>query len=301
VGAILDFEKPDVVHTNNLTGFSVSIWKEILKRKIRLVHTLRDYSLACFHVGLYRKDCLCERHCADCRSFSSLRKIESAAVSAVVGNSTFTLEAHQRFGFFQGVPSSTIFNICDDLSAEERKAARNESEHIFGFIGALEPKKGIEILLRAMTDLSIPNWRLKIAGSGFDQYVLSLKGRYSDPRIEWLGFIAAEKFYSSVDTVVIPSLWPEPLPRTFIEALSFGCSAICASSGGIEEIAGLGKVVRVYPPLDHKSLTAALQDALLDRERWSIGGFKSAEAAEAFSPERIVSQYRDVYKGNRPR
>ena len=46
-GRILDIEKPDVVHTNNLTGFSVSLWSEANRRNIRIVHTLRDYSLTC--------------------------------------------------------------------------------------------------------------------------------------------------------------------------------------------------------------------------------------------------------------
>ena len=44
---ILDEENPDVVHTNNLSGFSVSVWREARQRGIRIVHTLRDYSLLC--------------------------------------------------------------------------------------------------------------------------------------------------------------------------------------------------------------------------------------------------------------
>ncbi|MBU9858666.1 glycosyltransferase, partial [Rahnella aceris] len=39
--------KPDVVHTNNLSGFSVGIWKLLSQLKIPLVHTTRDYYL--FH------------------------------------------------------------------------------------------------------------------------------------------------------------------------------------------------------------------------------------------------------------
>jgi len=47
MGKILDKEKPDVVHTNNITGFSIAIWHEVHKRNFRLVHTLRDYYLLC--------------------------------------------------------------------------------------------------------------------------------------------------------------------------------------------------------------------------------------------------------------
>ncbi|WP_245330222.1 glycosyltransferase [Bradyrhizobium sp. AS23.2] len=54
---ILDIEKPDVIHTNNLTGFSVSLWSEAKRRNIRIVHTLRDYSLLCKRSTLFRGGC----------------------------------------------------------------------------------------------------------------------------------------------------------------------------------------------------------------------------------------------------
>jgi len=53
VGRILDDVKPDVVHTNNMTGFSVSVWHEARQRGIPIVHTLRDYSLACSRAALF--------------------------------------------------------------------------------------------------------------------------------------------------------------------------------------------------------------------------------------------------------
>ncbi|WP_148675039.1 glycosyltransferase, partial [Klebsiella pneumoniae] len=35
--------KPDIVHTNNICGFSVSAWDAVKKAKVKLVHTSRDY------------------------------------------------------------------------------------------------------------------------------------------------------------------------------------------------------------------------------------------------------------------
>ena len=81
----------------------------------------------------------------------------------------------------------------------------------FGFIGRIEPEKGIEILLQATRYLSQPGWRVKIAGKGTDDYVSYLRAKYADERIEWLGFTTASEFYPNVDVVVIPSQWDEPL------------------------------------------------------------------------------------------
>jgi glycosyltransferase involved in cell wall biosynthesis len=45
IGKILDAETPDVVNTHNVCGFSLAAWREVKRRKVRLVHTLHDYYL----------------------------------------------------------------------------------------------------------------------------------------------------------------------------------------------------------------------------------------------------------------
>lgn len=45
IGKIMDAEMPDVVNTHNVCGFSLAAWREVKRRKARLVHTLHDYYL----------------------------------------------------------------------------------------------------------------------------------------------------------------------------------------------------------------------------------------------------------------
>src|SRR5580693_6450239 len=52
IGRILDIEVPDVVHTHNISGFSVAAWREVKRRNIHLVHTLHDYYLMCSRYSL---------------------------------------------------------------------------------------------------------------------------------------------------------------------------------------------------------------------------------------------------------
>jgi glycosyltransferase involved in cell wall biosynthesis len=295
VAQILDQEKPDVVHSNNIAGFSVAVWREVKKRNIRLVHTLRDYYLLCSRSALFRDGSTCTRRCADCKALTANRKPASQFVDAVVSISEYVLNCHTQHGYFSGVPSSVIYNIVGmgtTLSSRDNQ----QNALIFGYIGRLEDEKGIRIVLEATRYLSRPNWRLRIAGAGLDDYVNTLRQEFRDPRIEWLGFANAQQFYASIDVTIISSIWPEPLSRTVIETFGAGKSAICAQSGGIPEIASLGKVVETYPANDARALAAIMDRAMLDVDLWCSGGFRDASARDLFSATSITARYRAIYQ-----
>jgi glycosyltransferase involved in cell wall biosynthesis len=298
VGKILDEEKPEVVHSNNILGFSVSIWKEVKKRNIRLVHTLRDYYLLCPRCSIFRNGLVCEQRCLDCTAMTVNRKPASHAVDAVVSNSAYVLKQHGRHGYFQGVASAVVYNIADtDVKVGAIDRAPEDNSLIFGFIGRIEAEKGIDVVLEATTLLANSNWKLRIAGSGLDAYVGDLKQRFTDARIEWLGFTTARDFYSSIDVSLIASVWAEPLPRTLIETFAAGKSAICAESGGIPEIASLGRVVATYPARDARALAGAMDRALGDIELWRTGGLIDPKSLDIFSEAAITSGYHAVYRG----
>jgi glycosyltransferase involved in cell wall biosynthesis len=305
IGQILDEVKPDVVHTNATTGFSVAVWKEIKKRGIRIVHTLHDYEFLCFHPGLLRNGHTCERQCLDCRIVTLPKKKWSHKIDAVVSVSKAVLATHRRMGYFSGVPGHVIYNIQESLqegAGESAPRLKNAESKVvtFGFIGALAERKGIGQLLKATTRLSTSDWRLKIAGKGSEDYVAELKRSYPDPRIEWLGFTSAQAFYSAVDVIIVPSIWQDPLPYVVIESFASGKSVICAQSGGLPELATLGKCVMTYPALDVSSLAKLMDQVVLNPSAYLHGGFADEKSREAFSEDSILQQYSSVYANSTP-
>jgi glycosyltransferase involved in cell wall biosynthesis len=297
VGRILDQEMPEVVHTNVIGGFSVAIWREVKKRNIRLVHTLRDYYLLCSRSALFRDGSSCTTRCVDCKALTANRRSASQLVDAVVSISEYVLNCHTQSGYFSGSPSSVIYNIGGTESVL-RPRDDGEDSLVFGYIGRLEDEKGIRIVLEAARHLTASNWRLRIAGIGLDGYVDALKQEFSDPRIEWLGFTSAEEFYASIDVTLVSSVWPEPLSRTVIETFASGKSAICAQSGGIPEIAILGKVVATYPAKDARALASTMSRAMKESDLWRGGGFRDANALSLFTDAAIVTRYRAMYAGS---
>lgn len=298
VGRILDLENPDVVHTHNIIGFSVAVWYEVKRRGIRLVHTLHDYYLLCPRTTLSRHGESCEKRCLDCRLLTANRKAASRCPDEVVSVSQFTLDRLRGAGFFDNVASRVSYNI-QSVSGEmlQPPSAATQSDVLcFGFMGRLEPEKGIDLLLQATSYLVRPGWRLKIAGTGTEAYLTHLRRKYTDERIDWLGFAPASEFYSQVDVVVIPSRWDEPLPYVCVESLHAGKPLICAKVGGLPEIAQLSKVVAYFESGNAEELGALMNSALDDPARWKQTLSPTSFALEQFSEQAVVARYLSAYQ-----
>ncbi len=229
------------------------------------MHTLHDYYLMCPRCTLFDKGRNCEKRCLSCKVLTFNRRRLSRLPDSIVSVSHHALYEHIRRHYLEDLPAEIIYNIQSAFESpppQTLNGGQLSGNLVFGFIGRVEEEKGIETLLAATRQLHSSNWKLKIAGKGLDGYVDKLAKRFPDPRIEWLGFTDAVKFYSSVDVVILPSLWAEPLPYVCVESLHAGKSVICASSGGIPEIARLSNLVEFFPAGNANALAEKMNLAL---------------------------------------
>lgn len=125
--------------------------------------------------------------------------------------------------------------ILDIINSSPRKIFTNEHKEIcidknsyFLYVGRVLPTKGVDILIKAWSNLEKEirfNKILVIAGgsSYTDNYVESLK-RQSNPSIIWLGYRYGEELnwlYANAYCCIIPSEI-EGLALTLLEAMSYG-------------------------------------------------------------------------------
>lgn len=286
LSALLESFRPDVINTNNLVGFSTGIWKVASERSVRVVHTLRDYSLLCSRGTLFRDGSHCERRCAPCWGLNLRKQHTSKFVDGVIGVSQFVIDAHRQRGLFAGTPAEAVFNI---EKIEPRLLPAGNGPITFGVIGRIEPEKGVDVLLSAASRLA-GDWRLRIAGVGEKHYVDGLRRAHSDRRIEWLGHTDADQFYSDTDVLVVPAVWSEPMGRTTIEAGIRGIPVLHSDAGGIPQVArGLGRS-REFRAGDADGLLAALEDVVANPVRWRDRSPLSDDATTAFSEEHVVER-----------
>lgn len=255
--SIFRASRPDIVCTHTLLGFSVSAWAAARSLGIPVIHTLHDQYLTCPRGTRFRNGKMCRTQCRLCQAMSWPRKVASRYVDAVVGVSQSVLDLHRALGYFGDSRANVIFNGRRRLRpVESAGTAPPRSPFTFGFLGRIGQYKGVEVLLEAMRRVSV-DCRLLIAGSGDPDYVEAFKAKVVDPRISYLGHSSAADFLQQIDALIVPSLWPEPLPTVIVEAWEFGLPVVGSDIGGIPEMLNLVGGI-VVPPNEPTALAAAM-------------------------------------------
>ncbi|WP_240022830.1 glycosyltransferase family 4 protein [Serratia marcescens] len=272
---IKDFH-PDVVHTNNLGGFSISAWDAVKECKVKLVHTARDYYLFHPNSTLFKNGKVMNPSEISVKFFSFFKKWKSKAVSDFVGISRYISELHIKNGFFDGNRSSFIYNPIEPLRFEDKKSSTLR----VGFIGRLTTDKGFdEYCLLADKYKNRSDVKFYAAGRFNGNEADSMKALAEKSNVELLGFIAIEEFMANVDAVILPTKWNEPFGRSVAECALSGKVVYTNFMGGISEIATMNSNVK---PLS----SFRVEDAHANKEN---------NAQDSFDIDYIVKQYVEVY------
>ena len=229
---------PQLVLSNQMSCFSALSWRTLRLAGVPALHSLRDFYLLCPRTTMFRDDRRCVTQCASCNVLAYPRKLMSQHVAGLTGVSEFMIDYHRRRGLFEKalVLPAILSAVRPPASVPARLTAPPEGIRHFGYIGRVEPEKGLDLLLDGLLTLPAGSWRLSIAGTGSVVYREALQARCAGLPVEFLGFVPAETFYSVVDVVVIPSIWEEPLPRAALEAFSYGLTVIASDRGGIPDV-----------------------------------------------------------------
>lgn len=293
VRRILAAERPDVVETNNLQGFSVSVWRAAQRLGIPVVQVLHDYYLGCPNSSMFKRGKNCAAQCGVCRVYATPRRMLSHIPQTVSSVSRRTLQRLEQVGMFGRVPRKVIVPSAFDVNGEPGpRADKAPGSHLtIGFLGRLEAVKGIELLLRAVGEMPADQVTLLIAGNGEPHFVDGLKQRHARGNIQFLGFTDPAAFFARIDALVVPSIWEDPLPRVIFEGFAFGVPPIVARIGGMPEIVEHGSTGYVFEPNDPAALAGLLQDII--RQGLPAGRMRDAcyRKSRGFSVEDVLRSH----------
>lgn len=264
VRRILAAERPDVVESNNLQGFSVAAWRAAKSLGIPVVQVLHDYYLACPNSAMFRHGHNCQVQCGVCSLYAAPRRWLSDIPKVVSSVSRRTLQRVEQAGMFGGVARKTIVPSAFTFSGETPPRADKApgAPLTVGFLGRLEPIKGVELLLQAVHQMRADKITLLLAGNGEPEFVADLRARYEQPNIQFLGFTDPAEFFARIDALIVPSVWEDPLPRVVFEGFAFGVPPIVARIGGMPEIVEHGVTGYVFEPGDAAALAKLLQELI---------------------------------------
>jgi glycosyltransferase involved in cell wall biosynthesis len=298
LATVLDADRPDVIHTLFPKGFPLDELAAMGKgRRIPIVHTLLAFFLLCPYGSLMRAGQRCQTQCPDCRAATRANRRFAAQIDAVAGISRFMLDLHCHWGLFQDTPIQRV--IHDGYQAPALASAPQDVDVPLrlGYLGRLDPLKGIDLLLHTLTtELGERAWTLALGGRGDPAHEKALRTRYGDSRICFLGFVEPTELLSRIDVLIVPSLWEEPFPRVLIEAYAHGVAVVGSKRGGIPEGIEPGRTGLVFDPDDQGGLARAIAMLLEDpRLVTDMKANARAIAATAYTPARILGQYRSIY------
>ena len=142
------------------------------------------------------------------------------------------------------------------------------------YVGALEPKKGVEFLIDALIACGdqLGNWQCHLIGGGPSADALKARAAPLGARMQFLGiqpFETVTEYYRQASLCVAPSIIgpdgrQEGIPNVMIEALAYQRPALTTAISGIPELIDHGKSGWLVPPGDSDALASALVEIASD-------------------------------------
>lgn len=197
--------------------------------------------------------------------------------------------------FEQGYGRDRVTTIQNGVAALEAQPDPRAADGplVIGAVALFRPRKGIEVLLRALSRVvwQGDDVRLVVVG-GFETeaYEASVRRLCRDlgleDRIEWRGFredVNAE--LARMDLLVLPSLFGEGMPMVVLEAMAAGLAIVATRVEGVPEVIRDGKEGLLVEPGDVGALADAIHAVAADRP--------SLEAMGAAGRQRQQTRYSD--------
>jgi phosphatidylinositol alpha-mannosyltransferase len=170
------------------------------------------------------------------------------------------------------------------------------------FVGRLEPRKGLPVLIRAFVLLKAhhPDVELKVIGDGPERAqseALLPAGMRGD--VEWLGNIDNDltpAHYAQADIYCSPARGGESFGIVLIEGMAAGAAVVASDIIGYDAVLRDGVDGVMVPPSDPRALAAALRDLLDNEPRRFALAHAGNERANEFDWPVVTARLRELYR-----
>jgi phosphatidylinositol alpha-1,6-mannosyltransferase len=184
----------------------------------------------------------------------------------------------------------------------------SSADHVLVVASRLEPEKGVAVAIEAVARLvrNRPDSVLVVAGAGKHAAALRRMARVLglDRTVRFIGVVDHGELaavLAAADVFLLPTLGPEGLPQSALEAAAAGLAVVASDIPGVREAVVDGVSGVLVPPGDPDALARAIEELLGDTaRRRQLGkqgrarvedGFNQAAMAEAV--ERLLLEVVD--------
>jgi phosphatidylinositol alpha-mannosyltransferase len=195
-------------------------------------------------------------------------------------------------GDYEVVPNGVLIPPAADAHGREHQVV---------FAGRQEPRKGLQVLLRAWRDVRRRTGaRLRIAGADpLAVRLLLTRERIPDDGIDVLGFLSQDELTKELlraKALVAPSLGGESFGMVLTRAYACATPVIASDIDGYREVMTKEAAVS-FPAGDERALTDALVGLLEDEpRRAALGEGARRLAIERYSWDDIARRLHEIYE-----
>jgi len=193
------------------------------------------------------------------------------------------------------VPVTVIPNWLSGQAARQMPRANSEAPVQVVCASRLERYKGIHLVIEALRDLA--GAELTVVGDGPYRSDLETLALASGSSVRFAGFQKdMQPYYQAAEIFVMPSLGPEGLPMSSLEAMGRGIPCILSDLPVHCEITDNGKGAVLFASGDVEALRVALQALVADsglREQYGREGYRII--GERYTAERVRAAYLRVF------
>lgn len=174
-------------------------------------------------------------------------------------------------------------------------------EPLLGFVGQLDERKGIHVLLAAFRRIkrAVPKTRLVLAGRGPLRAMIETEVRNQgwEDAVVLPGFLDdVVAVMQAIDILLLPSLW-EGFGIVLIEAMAAGKPAISTNASSMPEIIADGQTGYIVPVGDDDALAQRTIELLQNAaRREQFGRAARRRVAERFTMERMIEQLENLFQ-----
>jgi glycosyltransferase involved in cell wall biosynthesis len=232
------------------------------------------------------------------------RWIERASLRRAAGAHCCNREAAEIF-VRKGLRGQTVtLGLGVDLEQFSPPAEkRPPGPFRLGYVGRLEPHKGVHLLVEALA--SLPGIELWVFGDGSCRPELQAQVATLglESRVRFAGFVsgaALASAYRSVDAIAVPSQrtlrWVEQFGRVAVEAMASGTPVLVSDNGSLPDVVGDAGVLVDAAGVDawRKAIDALVDDADLRADLARRGLVQACRYSWSEIAEQQLAFYRSV-------
>lgn len=208
----------------------------------------------------------------------------------------------ERFGAKKVAVLPNCVDLSDAAAFKNEQVLHDESKPLrIGYLGRIEPNKGMTELLVACQKLKKENFPFKLVIAGKEQ----TEGEYLPQFDQWLGdsfeyagLVSGKSkcdFLRSLDAFILPTYF-EGLPMSLLETMSYGVTPVVTPVGSIPQVVKDGVNGMFITDHDSDSIVSAIKRLDEDRSIWRKLGVAARETIfNQFCPEKYVEKLNSIY------